>query len=753
MPRTQRPLVALATILVFTLTHVMPVWAQDPCRPNRNDPARDLTQTLAAVQGKQGPSPAATSAPGGDPCDENNPAYQQAQRNKRAIFDAMRREALRAMLGNLVELDSMSNRPIGASLPGPNLGLGPDLRNARQQIRNERQSRRTPMGQQQFQQRRRAFVGRLVDAAHELVPLESRNRGLIGQSQDLNQALIDSIYDQNRLLKEKQDDGWFTSTLTGRLQQRLIDEFERAGNRPESINLTGLMPGYSYADYYNKMQIAQQNAEMIRWQRERIRKQYQQATGHDPEEWEYRVQAPPGQDWSPRGIQNQEREAQSWRDRINRTNSAWQSFYPTVRDRVINDFNNGDIDDYLGRMADNIRKQMRDIAGWDYDDFDDLFEMANLRDLAKRNNPGLADDIDAMAAYNACHSSGWGKTLFYILGTAVVIGATIIGGPVGLAVGGAMGLGMAGVGAADTIAAYNRFSRYEQAFRTGLGDGLTNNAQVRGALGEFQTALLFTIADLGFAGFDLANLGRGLRGALGRVAENLTGRARVVRALEELSHSPDLSAAERSVVHDALARMEREARQSAADYLEQIGRATESNIDNVASMNRGALGNSDVIIDTNSAIALERRATGAATNSAHDTVLARLDELGLKPHVTDGVVTELGPYARELDGIVLTTSRDSAEYQRVLTVLNENNVGRAKGAMDRSIVADVFFAQTHNGAPPVFATADGGIYKQLARIAGHDPRTLGRSVPEAFPHGFNVTIDGRTIKVIPLPTS
>ena len=71
--------------------------------------------------------------------------------------------------------------------------------------------------------------------------------------------------------------------------------------------------------------------------------------------------------------------------------------------------------------------------------------------------------------------------------------------------------------------------------------------------------------------------------------------------------------------------------------------------------------------------------------------------------------------------------------------------------MNRIIVADAFFAKTKPGVTPAFATVDRGIYNPLLKIAGINPQKLGRPAPETFPNGFDVTINGRTLLVIPLP--
>jgi hypothetical protein len=78
-------------------------------------------------------------------------------------------------------------------------------------------------------------------------------------------------------------------------------------------------------------------------------------------------------------------------------------------------------------------------------------------------------------------------------------------------------------------------------------------------------------------------------------------------------------------------------------------------------------------------------------------------------------------------------------------------VGRSKGVEDRNIVADTFFAVCDPGVTPKLATHDPGIYNALAKRAGVDPAKLGAELPKVMPGGFDVTVQRRTITVVPLP--
>jgi hypothetical protein len=69
----------------------------------------------------------------------------------------------------------------------------------------------------------------------------------------------------------------------------------------------------------------------------------------------------------------------------------------------------------------------------------------------------------------------------------------------------------------------------------------------------------------------------------------------------------------------------------------------------------------------------------------------------------------------------------------------------------QTIAAKAFFARAETGALRRFVPGDDAIYNKLAREAGIDPAKLGgRTLPAAFPDGFDVTIQGRTLHIIPV---
>jgi hypothetical protein len=166
-----------------------------------------------------------------------------------------------------------------------------------------------------------------------------------------------------------------------------------------------------------------------------------------------------------------------------------------------------------------------------------------------------------------------------------------------------------------------------------------------------------------------------------------------------------------------------------------------------------ALGSKAVIIDSNTAIALERQAKGLPLNAAHQASIKYVNSLpaGTELRIGNVTVGEVGSSVISAKGLPIEIARESADYQKVMARLDSLGLGGGTGYADRALVADAFFAKTEAGATATFATADKKIYNKLALQAGHDPAKLGKPVVQAFPAGFNVTIEGRTIKVLPIP--
>ena len=156
------------------------------------------------------------------------------------------------------------------------------------------------------------------------------------------------------------------------------------------------------------------------------------------------------------------------------------------------------------------------------------------------------------------------------------------------------------------------------------------------------------------------------------------------------------------------------------------------------------------------AIALDKRARGERLQPGEELALARMQQLGgAELRVTDTTAGETGVkgFSPPHKGVAISVERSSQAYQDLLAELAEkpHPVGGSKGAEDRNIVADTFFAVCEPGVTPKLATQDSGIYNALARRADMDPRKLGAELPAVKPDGFDVTIHGRTIRVLPLP--
>jgi hypothetical protein len=168
-----------------------------------------------------------------------------------------------------------------------------------------------------------------------------------------------------------------------------------------------------------------------------------------------------------------------------------------------------------------------------------------------------------------------------------------------------------------------------------------------------------------------------------------------------------------------------------------------------------------VIIDSNTVVAIladaDGKTLGAGMNAGE---VARVNWVKSLPPGTElrvGNVT-VGESAvgrvtlhGGVKGLPITVLRDSDEYKGLLSVLESSGIGAKKGAADRAMVADAFFAKSEGGAVPKFATADNDVFTKLSKHA--DPRVVlnpGETLPAVRSSGFNVVINGRTLTVIPL---
>jgi hypothetical protein len=135
-------------------------------------------------------------------------------------------------------------------------------------------------------------------------------------------------------------------------------------------------------------------------------------------------------------------------------------------------------------------------------------------------------------------------------------------------------------------------------------------------------------------------------------------------------------------------------------------------------------------------------------------------------YVADQTALELGrsnehrfPFPTETRRIVVSTKRDSREYQSVMRTLDGAGVGKTRGAAgdaDREIVADAIFAATARGDSPTFVTTDRGIIVPLCKLSPPCQKSiaLGRLEAENA-NGFEVEIPvaggpARRIHILPL---
>jgi len=162
-----------------------------------------------------------------------------------------------------------------------------------------------------------------------------------------------------------------------------------------------------------------------------------------------------------------------------------------------------------------------------------------------------------------------------------------------------------------------------------------------------------------------------------------------------------------------------------------------------------ALGKNSMIVDENATIAMGKQASGATLQPGEEALVKRMEDFKGSDLRVPEVVSAKG--GTSLETFEITVARDSKEYKGVMAELDRVAVGKAKGVEDRGIVCDAFFAKTEPGVTPTLATHDGGIYKKLYLLTGKDPQKLGKTITEALPNGFDVTVKGRTIHVLPLP--
>ena len=173
-----------------------------------------------------------------------------------------------------------------------------------------------------------------------------------------------------------------------------------------------------------------------------------------------------------------------------------------------------------------------------------------------------------------------------------------------------------------------------------------------------------------------------------------------------------------------------------------------------AKASAGPLNSKSIVVDSHVVIALDKHSKGLPLQRGEQLGINRIRAMGdVELRVTDTTIGEMKGGKIIFRDISLSIRRSSPQYQALLRVLEARKVGgtKANAPKDRTIVADTFFAQTEPGITPKLATQDTAIYNNLALIAGIKPNRTAAGIAVAYPNGFNVTINGKTIRVIPIP--
>lgn len=162
------------------------------------------------------------------------------------------------------------------------------------------------------------------------------------------------------------------------------------------------------------------------------------------------------------------------------------------------------------------------------------------------------------------------------------------------------------------------------------------------------------------------------------------------------------------------------------------------------------------ILDTNAEVAMSKHANPSRRLEMNEGERARVALIEGLPSNTDFHLSNISLGETDnllgLKGLPVTTSRDSPEYLALLGKLEDAKVGKPSGFADRALVADAFFARMKGAEVPRLLTSDANVIKKLAKLAGIDPNMVGGYgglVQRYGNTGFRVTINGRTIVVVP----
>lgn len=173
------------------------------------------------------------------------------------------------------------------------------------------------------------------------------------------------------------------------------------------------------------------------------------------------------------------------------------------------------------------------------------------------------------------------------------------------------------------------------------------------------------------------------------------------------------------------------------------------------------VGAKSLIIDSNTAIALVKDTNPALYGKLQPGEEAWVAYIKSLPadtelRVANVTVGEIQGGVINVKGVPITVARESTDYQKVLKALADKKVGTDEGFADRGLIADALFAQVEQNVIPKLVTGDKNAVKNLARMmtppidlvkAGGYPGLVAKYGQT----GFEVTIEGRKLLVVPLP--
>jgi Domain of unknown function (DUF4157) len=178
-----------------------------------------------------------------------------------------------------------------------------------------------------------------------------------------------------------------------------------------------------------------------------------------------------------------------------------------------------------------------------------------------------------------------------------------------------------------------------------------------------------------------------------------------------------------------------------------------------------AVGSKAVIIDSQVAIALQKDADPvlAAARPIQPQERLWIDYVKSLPDGTElraanVTVGEIKGGVINIKGMPLdVVTRDAPEYQKVLKTLADNKVGTTGGFGDRGVIADALFAKREGSDIPKLLMGDENAVKRLFEISGGDlkqaqgyPGLVKKFGREGGGNGFEVTIEGRKLKIVPM---